>query len=138
MSEPREPLFNQRVLRMLVEQEIASGVEPSDLARERMAHWIDQLQRGALDRVSESTAEQTFNNEIFGTVLGYTQFGQAVEHTLLPKRTGASGRDTLWHQIEHLELENEALVSRAYRVPGAIYDQLLQSAPIPEVSWALR
>lgn len=94
MPDSKEPLFNQRVLRSIVEQEIANGAGPSELARDRMLHWIEQLKRGALDRVSESQAEQTFNNEIFGTVLGYTQFGQAVEHTLLPKRTGVSGRDT--------------------------------------------
>src|SRR5665213_810291 len=49
---------------------------------------------GVLDRMSESSAEQTFNSEIFGTVLGYKQFGLAVEASLMPKRTGPSGRDT--------------------------------------------
>jgi SAM-dependent methyltransferase len=104
VSELKEPLFNQRVLRLLVERETASGVAPSDLARQRMLHWIEQLERGALDRVSESTAEQTFNSEIFGTVLGYTQLGQAVEHTLLPKRTGSSGRDTPDFVLGHFDL----------------------------------
>lgn len=104
MPESKEALFNQRVLRSLVEQETASGVAPSDTARERMLHWIEQLERGALDRVSESTAEQTFNNEIFGTVLGYSQFGERVEHTLLPKRTGTSGRDTPDFVLGHFDL----------------------------------
>jgi hypothetical protein len=104
VPESKEPLFNQRVLRLLVEREVASGAAPSALARERILHWIDQLQRGALDRVSESSAEQTFNSEIIGTVLGYTQFGQAVEHTLLPKRTGASGRDTSDFVLGHFDL----------------------------------
>jgi hypothetical protein len=45
-----------------------------------------------MERLSESSAEQTFNSEIFGTALGYLQVGQAVEATLLPKRS--SGRDT--------------------------------------------
>lgn len=104
LPDSKEPLFNQRVLRTLVEREIASGFVPSDLARDRMLHWIGQLERGALDRVSESSAEQTFNSEIFGTVLGYTQFGQTEEHTLLPKRTGASGRDTPDFVLGHFDL----------------------------------
>jgi hypothetical protein len=104
VSDLKEPLFNQRVLRQLVDQEVASGVAPNAQARERLLHWVDQIQRGALDRVSESSAEQTFNSEIFGTVLGYTQFGQSVEHTLLPKRTGSTGRDTPDLVLGHFDL----------------------------------
>ena len=44
--------------------------------------------------MTESSAEQTFNQEIFGTVLGYEQIGTALEASLIPKRTGPSGRDT--------------------------------------------
>jgi hypothetical protein len=42
--------------------------------------------------LSESSSEQTFNNEIFGTVLGYTQIGQTIEATLLPKASGPGAR----------------------------------------------
>jgi hypothetical protein len=53
-------------------------------------------------------------------------------------RAGKSAVDSKWHEIEALEIANETLVSQAYRVPSAIYQQLLQTVPAPEVSWALR
>lgn len=90
----QEPLFNSRILRNIVNAELTAGLVLPVSAAQRIAHWAAQLQRGAVDRMSESSAEQTFNNEIFGTVLGYEQFGAAVEASLLPKRTGPSGRDT--------------------------------------------
>jgi hypothetical protein len=73
---------------------VSTNEQPPANARERIAHWAEQLDRGVLDRITESSAEQTFNNEIFGTVLGYVQIGQATEASLMPKRTGPSGRDT--------------------------------------------
>lgn len=87
-------LFNSRILRNIVQAEITNGLLLPALAKARIAHWVGQLERGVLDRMSESSAEQTFNNEIFGTVLGYEQFGTAIESTLLPKRAAPSGRDT--------------------------------------------
>ncbi len=88
------PLFNVKVLKNLIKAEEKKGCSPPSTARQRILFWIDQLERGVLHRVTESTAEQTFNNEIFGTVLGYQQIGQAVECTLLPKRTGQNTRHT--------------------------------------------
>jgi hypothetical protein len=88
------PLFNAKVLKNLIKAEVKKGSSPPPTARQRILFWIDQLERGVLHRVTESTAEQTFNNEIFGTVLGYQQIGQAVECTLLPKRTGQNTRHT--------------------------------------------
>jgi hypothetical protein len=87
-----QPLFNARVLRNILRGERDRGVEIRTAAVAAMDHWIDQLDRGVLNRLSESSAEQTFNSEIFGTALGYLQVGQAVEATLVPKRS--SGRDT--------------------------------------------
>ncbi|WP_313573736.1 Eco57I restriction-modification methylase domain-containing protein [Brevundimonas sp.] len=87
-----QPLFNARVLRGILRGERERGVQVPATAVTAINHWIDQLERGVLNRLSESSAEQTFNNEIFGTVLGYVQVGQAVEATLVPKRS--SGRDT--------------------------------------------
>jgi hypothetical protein len=91
MSKP-EPLFNARVLRNVLRGERARGAELPSGAASAIDHWIAQLQRGVLNRLSESSAEQTFNNEIFGTVLGYEQIGRVVEASMLPKRS--SGRDT--------------------------------------------
>lgn len=88
------PLFNAKVLRNLLRAEAQKGVSPPDDARKRILFWIEQLERGVLHRVTESTAEQTFNNEIFGTVLGYQQIGQAIEATLLPKRSGHNPKHT--------------------------------------------
>lgn len=90
----REALFNSRILRSVVARELQSGIVIPPLALERITHWADLLRRGVLDRMSESSAEQTFNAEIFGTVLGYQQIGSTNEATLLPKRTGPGGRDT--------------------------------------------
>lgn len=87
-------LFNPKVLRNLIRGETQKGVAPPQEARDRILFWIDQLERGVLHKVTESTAEQTFNSEIFGTVLGYEQIGQAVEATLLPKRTGQNAKHT--------------------------------------------
>lgn len=89
------PLFNAKVLKNLIKAEVKKNCSsPPPTARQRILFWIDQLERGALHKVTESTAEQTFNNEIFGTVLGYEQIGQAVECTLLPKRTGHNTKHT--------------------------------------------
>ena len=60
----------------------------------RVRHWANQISRGVLSKMTEGQAEQTFNNEIFGTVLGDQQVGTALEASLMPKRTGASGKDT--------------------------------------------
>ncbi|MER9278412.1 N-6 DNA methylase [Mesorhizobium sp. M0522] len=87
-----QPLFNARVLRNVLRGERKRGLEVPASAVAAMGHWIDQLDRGVLNRLSESSAEQTFNSEIFGTVLGYLQAGKAVEATMVPKRS--SGRDT--------------------------------------------
>jgi hypothetical protein len=87
-----QTLFNARVLRNVLRGERDRGVEPPAAAIAAMDHWIDQLQRGVLNRLTESSAEQTFNSEIFGTVLGYEQIGRVVEASLMPKRS--SGRDT--------------------------------------------
>jgi hypothetical protein len=88
----REPLFSSKVLRNILREERDSGVTPPQTTVAVVDHWIGQLRRGVLNKLTESSAEQTFNNEIFGTALGYTQIGQAVEATLLPKRAGTSGR----------------------------------------------
>src|SRR5258707_1319953 len=88
----REQLFNARVLRNVLRGQRELGVEPPATAVVAMDHWIAQLQRGVLNRLTESSAEQTFNSEIFGTVLGYEQIGRSVEASLMPKRS--SGRDT--------------------------------------------
>ena len=87
-----QPLFNARVLRGVLRGERERGVQVPTTAIAAVNHWIDQLDRGVLNRLSESSAEQTFNNEIFGTLLGYVQVGQAVVATLVPKRS--SGRNT--------------------------------------------
>lgn len=87
-----QPLFNARVLRNILRGERERGVNVPTAAVAALSHWVDQLDRGVLNRLSESSAEQTFNSEIFGTALGYLQVGQAVEATLVPKRS--SGRDT--------------------------------------------
>ncbi|RVD58143.1 hypothetical protein EN746_03410 [Mesorhizobium sp. M8A.F.Ca.ET.023.02.2.1] len=89
-----EPLFKKRILKKIIRAEQDRGVALPPLAEERITHWVDQLRRGAIDKVTESSAEQTFNQEIFGTVLGYAQLGTATEASLMPKRTGPSGRDT--------------------------------------------
>jgi len=81
-------LFNKKVLLNALKGEREKGVELPKPAIAAMRHWIDQLGRGLLNKLSESSAEQSFNNEIFGTVLGYEQIGQAVEASLMPKRTG--------------------------------------------------
>ena len=60
----------------------------------RVRHWANQISRGVLNKMTEGQAEQTFINEIFGTVLGYEQMGTATEASLMPKRTGSSGKDT--------------------------------------------
>lgn len=88
----REPLFNSRVLRQILREERQAGVTPPPVAITAIHHWRDQLRRGVLNRLSESSSEQTFNNEIFGTVLGYTQIGQTIEATLLPKASGPGAR----------------------------------------------
>lgn len=87
-----QPLFNARVLRNILKGERNRGVEVPAHAVAAVDHWIGQLERGVLHHLSESSAEQTFNSEIFGTALGYLQIGQAVEATLLPKRS--TGRNT--------------------------------------------
>jgi hypothetical protein len=89
-----QPLFNKRILRNVVARELSAGMTIPGVAHERIAHWAGLVQRGVLDRVSESSAEQTFNGEIFGTVLGYEQIGATNDASLMPKRTGPSGRDT--------------------------------------------
>ncbi|MER9456572.1 N-6 DNA methylase [Mesorhizobium sp. M0478] len=93
MIHKRDPLFKKRILKKILRAEEDRGVAVPQLATERIAHWVDQLRRGVLDKMTESSAEQTFNQEIFGTVLGYEQIGTAVEASLMPKRTGPSGRD---------------------------------------------
>jgi hypothetical protein len=101
MSKP-QPLFNARVLRNVLRGERERGVEVPAAAEAAIVHWIDQLDRGVLHRLSESSAEQTFNSEIFGTALGYLQVGQAVQATLVPKR--ASGRETPDFVLGHFDL----------------------------------
>jgi hypothetical protein len=90
----REPLFKKRILDKALEVERNRGTSVPPLAMTRITHWASHISRGVLDKVSESEAEQTFNSEIFGTVLGYEQLGTATEASLMPKRTGPSGRDT--------------------------------------------
>src|ERR1051325_4457766 len=90
----REPLFNSRVLRQIIREERQNGLTPPPRAVTAIRHWRDQLRRGVLNRLSESSSEQTFNSEIFGSVLGYTQIGQTIEATLLPKMTGPGARGT--------------------------------------------
>jgi hypothetical protein len=90
----REPLFKHRLLELALRAERARGVRIPPHAKDKIVHWVNQLARGVLDRVSESSAEQTFNNEIFGGVLGYEQIGTALEASFMPKQTGPSGRDT--------------------------------------------
>jgi hypothetical protein len=97
-----QPLFNARVLRNVLRGERERRVEVPAAAVAAVDHWIDQLDRGLLYRLSESSAEQTFNSEIFGTALGYLQVGQAVEATLVPKRS--SGRDTPDFVLGHFDL----------------------------------
>lgn len=97
-----QPLFNARVLRNVLRGERERGLEVPAAAVAALDHWIDQLGRGVLNRLSESSAEQTFNSEIFGTVLGYLQVGQAVEATMVPKRS--SGRDTPDFVLGHFDL----------------------------------
>jgi hypothetical protein len=87
-------LFNEKILKNSVRAESRKGEAPPQTARDRILFWIQQLERGVLRRVTESSAEQTFNNEIFGTVLGYHQLGQAIEATLVPKRTGPNAAHT--------------------------------------------
>lgn len=87
-------LFNEKILRNSLRAECQKGVAPPQTARDGILFWIEQLERGVLRRVTESSAEQTFNNEIFGTVLGYRQLGQAIEATLMPKRTGPNSAHT--------------------------------------------
>lgn len=53
-------------------------------------------------------------------------------------QAGKSTVDDKWHQIDALETSTEHLISQAYRVPAAIYEQLLDTAPSPQVMWALR
>ncbi|MGK2908821.1 MAG: Eco57I restriction-modification methylase domain-containing protein [Sphingobium sp.] len=87
-------LFNEKILKNSVRAESRKGEAPPQTARDRILFWIQQLERGVLRRVTEGSAEQTFNNEIFGTVLGYHQLGQAIEATLVPKRTGPNAAHT--------------------------------------------
>ena len=87
-----QPLFNARVLRNVLRGERERGLVVPMAALAAVDHWIGQLERGLLNRLTESSAEQTFNNEIFGTVLGYDQIGRVVEASLMPKRS--TGRDT--------------------------------------------
>ena len=90
----RELLFNSRILRQILREERQAGLIPPRAAVTAIHHWRDQLRRGVLNRLSESSTEQTFNNEVFGTVLGYTQIGQTIEATLVPKATGPGARGT--------------------------------------------
>jgi len=53
-------------------------------------------------------------------------------------RVGKTAVDAKWHEIEALETATEALICQAYRVPAAIYQQLLETVPVPQPSWALR
>ncbi|MER8944253.1 hypothetical protein NKH82_33270 [Mesorhizobium sp. M0915] len=97
-----QPLFNARVLRNVLRGSASAAWRVPAGAVAALDHWIDQLDRGVLNRLSESSAEQTFNSEIFGTALGYLQVGQAVEATMVPKRS--SGRDTPDFVLGHFDL----------------------------------
>jgi len=89
-----QPLFNKRVLNNFTRSAKADGIKLPSGAQEIAAHWAHQLNTGALDRLTESQVEQTFNNEVFGKLLGYRQIGEVTEATLMPKATVTSGRDT--------------------------------------------
>lgn len=88
------PLFNPRVLRKYLETARFEGVELPKSAAEIVRKWFEGLTSGAIDRLSESQVEQTFNNQIFGKLLGYLQIGETSEASLMPKTTGVTGRDT--------------------------------------------
>ncbi|MBP1886534.1 Eco57I restriction-modification methylase domain-containing protein [Sinorhizobium mexicanum] len=87
-----QSLFNSRVLRNVLRGESERGLSLPAAAITAVNHWIGQLERGVLNKLTESSAEQTFNSEILGTVLGYEQIGRTVEASLMPKRS--SGRHT--------------------------------------------
>lgn len=82
-----EALLNAKVLASMLSIERARVPPPSPAAVAAIKHWATQLRNGVLHKLTESSAEQTFNNEIFGTVLGYKQVGAAIPATMMPKRS---------------------------------------------------
>jgi type I restriction-modification system DNA methylase subunit len=87
----RQKLFNSRVVQNFLRAARMDGIQPQPRARSIIEHWTHQLASGAIDRLTESEVEQTFNNEIFGKLLGYRQIGEVTDATLMPKKTGISG-----------------------------------------------
>lgn len=87
------PLFNPRVLRKYLNTARFEGVELPEGSALIARQWHERLTSGAIDKLSESQVEQTFNNQIFGKLLGYRQIGETAEASLMPKTTGATGRD---------------------------------------------
>ncbi len=82
MTIAMQPLFKQRVLRNIVNAERSKGTKLPAGASSIIQHWVDQLKRGTLAKLTESSIEQTFTAELFGRLLGYQQIGQATEASL--------------------------------------------------------
>ncbi len=87
------PLFNKRVLENYIRTAKSEGTTLPSNAKTIVEHWSQLLASGSIDLLNESQVEQTFNNEIFCKLLGYKQIGEASEASLLPKGSGASGKD---------------------------------------------
>jgi len=49
-----------------------------------------------------------------------------------------SGQATRWHLIVEAERDLESSVRKAYRVSDRVYNALIERAPGPSVTWAMR
>jgi hypothetical protein len=87
------PLFNARVLRQSVAEHVAKENVPSAEQHAVLVSWADRIHKGELRGYSETQVEQAFVSAVFVDVLGYSPIGAGATHHVVPKRTGATGRD---------------------------------------------
>ena len=87
------PLFDANVLERAVKEHIRKSKEPEQRLKDIVEHWFEQIKNGYLSSYTETQVEQAFIGAIFVDVLGYQPIGRANTHHIVPKRTGATGRD---------------------------------------------
>ena len=87
-----KPLFNPRVVAQEVGRLRRTLTAPSR-GFQLIRDWAQRISEGSLNSYSESQVEQAFNAAMFVDVLEYRPLGSGTAH-IVPKRTGATGRDT--------------------------------------------